>query len=46
LLSEISRALKEKISLKKTIDRLSRNLKNFDNKDFKSQNIEILKGLV
>ncbi|SET72414.1 hypothetical protein [Halanaerobium congolense] len=45
LLSEISRALKEKISLKKTIDRLSRNLKNFDNKDFKSQNIEILKGL-
>ncbi|SDN00826.1 hypothetical protein SAMN04488599_13932, partial [Halanaerobium congolense] len=33
LLSEISRALKEKISLKKTIDRLSRNLKNFDNHD-------------
>lgn len=33
LLSEVSRALKERISLKKTIDRLSRNLKNFDNQD-------------
>ncbi|KXS46000.1 MULTISPECIES: transposase [unclassified Candidatus Frackibacter] len=30
LLSEISRALKEDITLKKTIDRLSRNFKNFD----------------
>ena len=30
LLSDIARSLKEKITLKKTIDRLSRNLKNFD----------------
>ncbi|WP_041607575.1 hypothetical protein [Halobacteroides halobius] len=30
LLSEISRALKEDITLKKVIDRLSRNCKNFD----------------
>ncbi|MTI66730.1 MAG: transposase, partial [Firmicutes bacterium] len=29
-LSNISRGLNENISLKKTIDRLSRNLKNFD----------------
>jgi len=32
LLSEISRALKEDITLKKVIDRLSRNCKNFDQK--------------
>ena len=30
LLSDIARSLKEKITLKKTIDCLSRNLKNFD----------------
>jgi len=33
LLSEISRALKEPITLKKTIDRLSRNLNTFTEKD-------------
>lgn len=32
LLSEIARALKEDIDLKKTIDRLSRNFKNFNDK--------------
>jgi len=33
LLSDISRALKENITLKKTIDRLSRNCKNFNKKE-------------
>lgn len=33
LLSEIARALKEDITLKKTIDRLSRNLKKFNEKE-------------
>ena len=33
LLSEIGRKLDEKTSLKKTIDRLSRNMKNFDEED-------------
>jgi len=33
LLSEIARALKEDISLKKIIDRLSRNFKNFDEQE-------------
>lgn len=33
LLSNIARSLKEDITLKKTIDRLSRNLKNFDKKE-------------
>jgi hypothetical protein len=33
LLSEISRALKEPITLKKTIDRLSRNLNSFSDRD-------------
>src|SRR5690554_3752963 len=33
LLSEIARALKEDILLKKTIDRLSRNFKNFDEQE-------------
>lgn len=33
MLSEISRALKEDISLKKTIDRLSRNLLKFNNRE-------------
>jgi hypothetical protein len=33
LLSEISRGLKENILLKKTIERLSRNLENFDNQE-------------
>ncbi len=32
-LSEIARSLKENITLKKTIDRLSRNLNAFDDKD-------------
>ena len=32
-LSEISRSLKEDIPIKKTIERLSRNLNNFDNKE-------------
>ena len=31
MLSEISRKLDERTSVKKTIDRLSRNLKEFDN---------------
>ena len=37
-LSEIARSLKENITLKKTIDRLSRNLFAFDNKDFLMHN--------
>lgn len=37
-LSEIARSLKESITLKKTIDRLSRNLNAFDGKDSLLQN--------
>ena len=36
-LSEIARSLKENITLKKTIDRLSKNLNAFDDKDFLMQ---------
>lgn len=38
LLSDISRALKEKITLKKVIDRLSRNFKNFTEKNIVMNN--------
>lgn len=38
MLSEIGRKLNEKILLKKTIDRLSRNLKNFHNSDVLLEN--------
>jgi len=44
LLSEIARALKEDITLKKVIDRLSRNLKNFKEKQITTNNyIETIK---
>lgn len=37
-MSNISRALNEKITLKKTIDRLSRNLNNFDQRSLLMDN--------
>ena len=47
LLSEIARSLKEDITLKKVIDRLSRNLKNFEDKKIIMENyIETIKPAI